>query len=630
MALAFALAAICTLFTSKKWALLAAFCCWSLVLGLNIEHVIANNANFDISFMGLAMSKTFIAGSVITHKTLGTVFSLLCISFITATVLAYYFKTVQLNFHVLLSACIVIAIFMTPVSLSSENWAQMNVLESNARSFLDSHDFPIAQNAALGHAKPDLSGRPVIGFPDSDTNILLVIIEGLSFESANKNLMPYLSSLSDTSISYNGFIGSQRQTNKGIYAIFCGDYPNYLTKESKSDYMGVFGAQTDCLPKILSDNGYRTVYMQSADLGYMRKDNFFDQAGMDEIYGANSYLKYYEKSAWGVDDRSLYFHVAEKINKLSAAPEPWFLSLLTVSTHHPYLVPGVQNPTDKEALSYADSAFMEFYSHLTSSHLLDNTLVVITSDESAIFQNKEGVSGELASNHIPLILIPPEGNAHMSPGNVFAQTDLQTSMLDYVGMGHKARAGRSIFRSYDNERTLLFGNVYSRRLFIMTGNGELLKCGHKGNCMAFTYVDLFDGPYAEVPLDDTIKKNLWQMVRANELTTKLHPYVYIEKGKNYSGSRILLGDHKVELREGDRAIWNLRLKSNGYLHISVDIGGKVLDFKETSINKNESFDYNFQYTADRNVTVWTTIKTSTLDSVKYSVEELSIEKIRHN
>ena len=89
----------------------------------------------------------------------------------------------------------------------------------------------------------------------------------------------------------------------------------------------------------------------------------------------------------GVQQMHEFFYGARKyVHELQAAEKPWLLSLLTVATHQPF------SATDEQAEKYGsrkiatvallDEAVSGFIEGLRQDGVLEDTLVIITSDES--------------------------------------------------------------------------------------------------------------------------------------------------------------------------------------------------------------------------------------------------------
>ena len=61
--------------------------------------------------------------------------------------------------------------------------------------------------------------------------------------------------------------------------------------------------------------------------------------GIQEVPWAEWFAASDFRTLWGVDDRAFFAGARRLLEELREEPEPWFLTLLTVGTHHPYVVP---------------------------------------------------------------------------------------------------------------------------------------------------------------------------------------------------------------------------------------------------------------------------------------------------
>jgi hypothetical protein len=523
-------------------------------------------------------------------------------------------------------------------------WFQMNFAEENVKSLLSNQspyfmDVGIDPEILQKFIRQDVSGKKIIPYPAQRSNVLFIMIEGLGHDSIRSGTMPSLKDLSEKHLFYENFISLQRQTHRGMYSLLCGDLPNFLTREAKPDYVGIYGSPWACLPEILREHGYHTAFMQSADLGYMRKDKLAEEAGFEEITGSNDYKTYNAKNKWGVDDATLYSHANRRIRELQHDAKPWFMTLLTSGTHHPYLVPDVASPTLEEALQYTDDSFKEFMDNLRSSGFLENTLVFVTSDEPA-FNNGEGLLYELSANHAPMTVVLPQISRPMVHDGLFTQADILLSILDYLNIDPGRYPGRSIFRTYDDERNLIFGNVHTSKVYSHSREDKLYVCTIELDCLAYRNRNnqLFDTSYAEADVDAGYLSDLKNMLAYNELNSdKLNSrYIFHESNEHYAGTRYLLGDHTLTATAGDTIRWSLKIKADDpisvflYLLSSTNIKNfNVISQKIARVGSGETFTFTHEFNATQDIPlIWTNIIVSSDDNGEYTVERLTIEHLR--
>ncbi len=334
--------------------------------------------------------------------------------------------------------------------------------------------------------------------PGAKRNVLLVVLEGIPGvylrqvqESTGVRypvMMPALSRIAERSLVVPHFLAHNRQTIRGLYAMLSGDYCKLTLLTPKIyEYMRLPPqSRPPCLPQILAREGYTTAFLQAAGLAYMSKDQFLPQAGFRQVLGRDYFRSQYVPSGWGPDDRAFFEGAAQFIEDLDRRESPWFVTLLTVGTHHPYAVPeewAKRFPNRKEAaVAYLDAALEAFYTRLERGGILSNTLLVFTSDEShgvtghpfgsywglAVAQAPElaalagdAAAGAAAGQAAPGSAAPGCGGAGgaLLQGGVFGLVDLPHSILDYLELADRSPVPgrRSIFRAPADDRTLLFG-----------------------------------------------------------------------------------------------------------------------------------------------------------------------------
>jgi glycerophosphoryl diester phosphodiesterase/arylsulfatase A-like enzyme len=633
----------------KKLLFYLAWSLWVLAISFNTEHIKVNTSNVNYAFIHLALAEDFIYGSIFTVKNLLT-FILFAALSAPLAIIATKVPVLQRRKIVWASVVLglVLVLLLIPTSKLYPYWFQMNFIEENAKNIFSEPNYYLTNlntdpSVRVRFFKRNLSGEQIIQYPTEQRNVLIVLVEGLGYDIIESGNLSFLKKLSDENLSYKNFINLQKQTNRGLYSLVCGDYPNFLGAEAKSDLIGMYGPIKPCLPEILSKNGYTTAFMQSADLRYMQKDMFASKAGFEIIIGANDFKEASSGTGWGVDDRTLYNYASQMIERLATRDNPWFMTLLTSGTHHPYYVPGITSPSLEQAVSYADSSIEEFIHTIDQQGLLKNTLVIITSDES-IFSYGEGLLAELSSNHVPLVVLSPEINRQIVMEDIFTQADIMLSVLDYLNISAEEPTGRSIFRNYTDSRNLFFGNVYSRKVYSHSGNGTLYVCTEELDCTAYRNSNglLFDSSYVKSSKDPTYISELTSILLDNELNLdKISSrYVFYEANRQYTGSGFLIGDHKFSARAGDITKWSFRIQAIDDFKINfsaaivdpLDVSNRLYLFNDSTIvagGKTASFKQEIEIPYDI-PSIWTKITVLADGNARYKVEELSIEHIKNS
>jgi len=364
----------------------------------------------------------------------------------------------------------------------------------------------------------EVNGRRV----DNRPNVLIVVIEGMSgayLPSVTRyhDLAPavLLHGL-EQNLDRRGFriyrnvLSMQRQTDRGSYPMLCGAYPRVGTMKPKLVDIAEKQVDPSCVPDVLARHGYRTGYLQAAPLSYMQKDAFMPRIGFQEVRDASHFGLSENAQGWGVPDERFFPAAAEWLMDLDADDGPWFAVTLNVGTHHPFAdgadarersesgagsdAPGATRdpastpqPDRQAAFSLMAKQLVDFLDALAEARLLDETLVVITSDEAGGFYRGNGKAQArmLDGNFGALAVRPPQGlplEDFAPRNNLVATLDIALTTLDAAGLADRdpvARnmIGRSLLVSRAAvSRGLLVGDTYAGHTVFLLESGELLAC----------------------------------------------------------------------------------------------------------------------------------------------------------
>ena len=330
-------------------------------------------------------------------------------------------------------------------------------------------DFTVQQVKIVSPKRESYFHKP----PGAERNILVVVLEGIPgvYVAPVREwtgvkcpvTMPNLNRIAEKSLVIPNFIVHNRQTIRGLYSLLSGDYCKLsITTPKIYEYVRLNReSRNPCLPEILDRAGYTTVYLQAADLAFMSKNKFMPEAGFERVMGKEYFRYQYVPSGWGPDDRAFFEQAAECIEELNEDSKPWFLTLLTVGTHHPYAIPDALHDELSNrklaSVAYLDESLGGFWKRLRENGTLDDTMVILTSDES------HGVQGQPYGNYWGLaVAYSPESFGVINRG-VFGLIDIPYSIIDYLGLTGRPHSfpKRSIFREPAADRTVLFGPYVS-------------------------------------------------------------------------------------------------------------------------------------------------------------------------
>lgn len=272
-------------------------------------------------------------------------------------------------------------------------------------------------------------------------NVVVMILESFSAAysgtlSGGESYMPFLDSLMGHSLNFTRAYANGRRSIDGIPAILA-SLPELMDEAFlTSRYASI---PFTSLASVLTDDGYRTSFYHGGRNGTMGFDGFTRSAGFHRYVGMNEYPngKADYDGNWGIRDRPFLQFWAQELAK---EEEPFFSTMFTLSSHHPYRLPkeeaerfagGTQNihPT----LRYTDDALRQFFATVRSMPWYDNTLFVITADHTADLE-RTGVHGDLPIDYwVPLLYFAPGvTDAKLPSPSTGKQRDAVTQHIDIL------------------------------------------------------------------------------------------------------------------------------------------------------------------------------------------------------
>lgn len=244
------------------------------------------------------------------------------------------------------------------------------------------------------------------------------------------------------------FFANSPQTNRIQANMLCGIANNVVAGYS------FFPDQinTTCMPEILHDAGYTTIFFRSSSLEFANTGNFLKQLGFDEIHYQDIMQPDDFEYKWGYDDCLFYKRAFEYLRKTYPNPEK-LLVYIEVSMHHmgynekpEYSFVSRFNRTN-QIEKYLDSYLAQdycvdkFYEEF-KKYAADNSHAFILPDHGAplglhgtVYANTRGAFNE--NFMVPLAYIPPaERRDEFSIGTkvdeFYSQTDFMPTIFELL------------------------------------------------------------------------------------------------------------------------------------------------------------------------------------------------------
>jgi len=379
---------------------------------------------------------------------------------------------------------------------------------SNAGKYVDKPiQMAIVQNTpfAIIRTLGKHAVKPVHYFPDSvqesifsaqkdaDTggfrkkNVVLILLESWSREfvgALNRELndstflgyTPFFDSLIGKSLTFKYAFANGRKSIEALPSAMAGipsmEVPYVLSHYSNNTVTS--------LATELKKKGYVTSFFHGAPNGSMGFDSFVKMAGIEHYYGKTEYGNDADYDGiWGIWDEEFFQYFAQEMDTME---EPFFASIFSVSSHHPYAVPEryehvfpeTENPLIR-CLGYTDLALRRFFETAQKMPWYNNTLFVLTADHSS-FPMHEYFTNDLGTFSIPLVFFDPEGKlSGFDEKRVAQQIDILPTVLDYLNFDEPYIAfGKSLLDSTSADYAVNYINGYQLVTpdYLLQFNGE--------------------------------------------------------------------------------------------------------------------------------------------------------------
>ena len=267
--------------------------------------------------------------------------------------------------------------------------------------------------SAVADSLVSLEFEPGCDFPirlfnrTTNPNIILITMEGINAQllktyNRSHSEMPFLDSIIDSSYTFSKCFSVGFRTEQGLAAILSGSlstpYVNLTDNINNLPYM-------PSLLEPMQMRGYNTQFLFGGNIEFANMKAYLGQMGFEKIMDILDFQKHERTQSLGVEDKYLF---EKAYNQILENKKPYFMQIMTQSTHEPYDLDGNKGIIDEEekykrSAKYLDKCINEFIDKLDRVHKLENTVVIITSDHAHKYPNDYKLDTPLRF-HIPFII----------------------------------------------------------------------------------------------------------------------------------------------------------------------------------------------------------------------------------
>jgi hypothetical protein len=275
----------------------------------------------------------------------------------------------------------------------------------------------------------------------SGRNVVLVSLEStgasyLGAFGARVDPMPLLTRFLTNAVLFENTYAVYPESIKGLFSVLCSRYPAMDTRAETYASAG-----KPSLAEVFQTHRYHTALFHSGRFMYLGMEAVVENRGFQVLEDAGQIGGAVE-SSFGVDDSATVTRMLGWIDSLPGK-EPFFLTYLPISGHHPYEAPGPfdhgrEDQQYLNALHYSDQELSRFIAGLNDRGLLANTVFVIYGDHGEAFGQHEGNYGHTLfiyeeNVHVPLIIAAPGLIGSVRDSRPVSLIDIAPTILDLLG-----------------------------------------------------------------------------------------------------------------------------------------------------------------------------------------------------
>ncbi len=277
---------------------------------------------------------------------------------------------------------------------------------------------------------------------DRKTNVFLIVLESFGkahiksmsdqFKPCQQTNTPFLDSLVNESYVFTNAYQSGLRSIDALPAIWA-SIPSF-----KEHFLSLPNSVSSyhALPECMGEMGYQTAFFHGGVRESMGFVSFGKTAGVKTFFSRQEYEAEMGTNdfdgKWGIWDHKFLPYVHKKLNDFKS---PFFATLFTLSSHHPYSIPAEFEAKFTEGtlpihrtIRYSDYALQQFFESIKKEPWYDNTLFIITADHGSGADNDK-YRKQPNEYAIPILFFKPHSNFKGIDDKVMQHIDIMPTLL---------------------------------------------------------------------------------------------------------------------------------------------------------------------------------------------------------
>jgi len=289
----------------------------------------------------------------------------------------------------------------------------------------------------VAHYREELQAQPLVSLPQPGVNVVLVVIESLSASDSFKtsglrNRLPRFDAMAEDGVLFVNFFANYGLSDGGVISLLGGSAPIPFPMISRALFLA-FSFQESALRE-LKQMGYRTAVLSAVPLSFQRMDHYLKTADVDVAIGRDDHPVLRDAPRYVLDappDAVLYDFTLQTVDELAAAGQPFFLAVMTASSHGPPTDPRGRANTEDNVWEYVDGELARLYAGLRERQFFDDGVLIVTGDHrkhAALTEEERRRFGDSAEARIPLLVVGAGVPRGVVDRRFFQQADLMRKL----------------------------------------------------------------------------------------------------------------------------------------------------------------------------------------------------------
>ena len=308
------------------------------------------------------------------------------------------------------------------------NYMEDSIAQNIISPYINSPSQPIS---VLNHDRP---------------NVVLIILESFTSDlveslGGEPGIAPRFEELISEGLLFTDIYAASDRTDKGMVAIMSG-FPSQATKSiiknvNKLEKLPAMGQE-------FFSHGYTTSYFTGGESEFYNVKSYMLSHNIQQVVDQHAFETKDVSSKWGAFDHLTFRKHLDSLNHMA---EPFFSTLLTLTNHEPFDLPGMPRfgsasvaDLFKSTAFYTDSALYDYLTRAKETDWYDNTLFVIVADHGHRLPLEKWDSHHPNRYRIPLLFygnVLKEEFQGQKINQIGNQTDLVTTLLKQLTMDSK-------------------------------------------------------------------------------------------------------------------------------------------------------------------------------------------------